>query len=221
VRAATFRGTFTKSAESCGLQSEHFVALRCALAVKVAPWGYVGVTLALRWRTLANFGGKSCAFGNFWELWRYFGVTLAVKVARLGTFGRKSCALGSLWGYVGVTLANFGEFCLQKLLKHLLIPYYIFKWNVVASKNVCWTGKTAYSFCAKVAKSSTKSRKSPTQSCEKLQKFTKVAESGRKLQSGKSRTKSHTKSQKLYESRKRCKKVTKSHESRKKKQKSN
>jgi hypothetical protein len=38
-------------------KSEHFVANRCALAVKVAPlavvggcWRYVGVTLALLWR---------------------------------------------------------------------------------------------------------------------------------------------------------------------------
>jgi hypothetical protein len=37
-------------------------------------------------------------------------------------------------------------------MKHLLIPYYIFKWNVVASKTLLQQVKTAYSFCAKLQK---------------------------------------------------------------------
>jgi hypothetical protein len=59
-------------------------------------------------------------------------------------------------------------------MKHLLIPYYIFKWNVVTSKTLLQQGKTPNTFCAKVAKSS---KSCVQRSCAEVAKVAKVQRS--------------------------------------------
>jgi hypothetical protein len=76
-----------------------------------------------------QFVAIRCSYGNF--------------VALNGNF----VALNGNFVAATATLLQFRQLCctqfektLQKLLKDLLIPYYIFKWDTVTCKNVCTTG---------------------------------------------------------------------------------
>jgi hypothetical protein len=103
-----------------------------------------------------------CRFGFFCAALCHFGFFCAALV-----FFVLFCAVLGKFGVKWFFLCRFGEKSLQSSPKDLLIPYYIFKWNVVTSKTLLQQGKTPNTFCAKVAKSS-KSCTKLHEICEKL-----------------------------------------------------
>jgi hypothetical protein len=103
VRAATFRGTFTKSAKSLRFVAKSAKSLQNPLN---------------RCVSLQNppKSAKSLRF-----------VAKSAKIRQNPPNRCKSLRLGVTLGLLSADLGNFGELCLQFIFKDLLIPYYIFK----------------------------------------------------------------------------------------------